>query len=966
MNQTRNNPLRQALYARLAQQNYQSLVPFDVPAGREQARVGAKAARLADLCAAGFRVPPAITVSVAAFHDFCRHNQIELAQARQHAPLVQKAITEGEFPPGLLAQIQDAVRMLADCPDTPEVPDDAAGQGAHAGAPARPPEKHAVEVNDVDVQGGNQAAEVRFAVRSSSLAEDGAAHSMAGQFDTHLDTCASDVPQRIRDCWAGIFNPRVLAYTEKSGQQNANLRMGVVIQRQIHAVYAGVLFTIDPRSKVADKLVIEWVEGLGEKLVSGEVTPERVYVSRAAPVLPDALPPLLKSALEQLAEQALRAEIVFDCPLDMEFCVDESGLWLLQARPITGLQAKEQMVWTNVNMAENFPHPVAPFTWSIVDRFYTYYMTNILRLFGWREHEIKTAEPIVACLTGVQGGRIYYNINNWYEILHFFPAGSHLQKFLDNYIGQNVPFAFKPGAVAQSIGKNADGVLAQGLVWARLFGLHVRGKHHLNLFEQRFYEHRARWRGKPYKDMSLGELPGKIEELFSGFVDRYYYSQGIADIMVLIFPGLLKLLIKRWLPKYRDDPDAAAIGLFQGLDIKSTEPARIITTLAQNLPAIPGLQTLLEQDRFAELEAALPATERALFERYMAHFGARCYHECMIVYPTFEERTDLFWDLVKKYQIMLRGPQREKSGSEQQSGEFQRLLVQDLPWHKRLLFGIVLKKAFGAIALREQGRIIRSLLFGEIRLIVLEIGRHLCRLGLLAERDDVFYLLRREIDDIANGKFQLPETIPAIIASRKAALAQQAQFDPPEFFLLERGRYYQRPSESAEDAALQAYGGNGGGSGKLRGVPVSNGIVRARVRIILDPINDNRLAAGDILVTRSTDPGWTPLFMIAGGLILERGGLLSHGAIVAREFGIPAVVGVEGAVRRLVDGEIVTLNADSGEITRETPDAGDADAVLVSAQISAPEFTQNHAPESAPTNALDTLLRSPNDTPGPC
>ncbi|MEN9865644.1 MAG: hypothetical protein RL748_1234 [Pseudomonadota bacterium] len=876
------NALRQQFYAHLAQSNYATLLPFDVSAGQENPRVGSKAARLGELCAAGFRVPHGFTVSVQAFHEFCRLNQIDLSQARAQPEQVMQQISQGKLPDALSSDISQALTLL--------------GPG-------------------------------QFAVRSSSLAEDGAAHSMAGQFDTFLETPTQQVEQRVRDCWSGMFNPRVMAYTEKSGQQGANLRMGVVIQKQIHALYAGVLFTIDPRSKVADKLVIEWVEGLGEKLVSGEVNPERLFVSRVACVLPDNLPPQLKPALEQLVQQALRAEIYFDCPLDMEFCVDEAGLWLLQARPITALQAKDQVVWTNVNMAENFPHPVAPFTWSIVDRFYTYYMTNILRLFGWSERELQSAQPVVACLTGVQAGRIYYNINNWYEVLHFFPAGKHLQKFLDNYIGQNVPFEFTPGDTAQKVGRNTDSKLAQGMVWARLLMLHLRGKHHLNLFEQRFYEHRAQWRSKPYSSLSLAELPGKIEALFSGFVDRYYYAQGIADIMVLIFPGLLKLLIKRWLPKYKDDPDAAAIGLFQGLEIKSTEPARIITELAQFIGNHPPLQTLLQQDQFAQLEAALAPEQRALFERYMAHFGARCYHECMIVYPTFEERTDLFWDLVKKYQVILAGPQREKSGNAQDSDDFANQLIQHLPWHQRWLFRSVLKKAFGAIALREQGRIIRSLLFGEIRLMTLEIGKHLQRSGLLLERDDVFFLLRREIEDIVNGKYQLPETIPALIASRKATLAAQEKIDPPEFFLLERGRYYTPPLEASVDHHRAG--------ASLRGVPVSNGVVRAQVRIILDPINDNRLAAGDILVTRTTDPGWTPLFMIAGGLILERGGLLSHGAIVAREFGIPAVVGVEGAVRRLVDGEIVTLNANTGEILRDVAEEAAEDDAKSAAQDAA-------------------------------
>jgi pyruvate,water dikinase len=215
---------------------------------------------------------------------------------------------------------------------------------------------------------------------------------------------------------------------------------------------------------------------------------------------------------------------------------------------------------------------------------------------------------------------------------------------------------------------------------------------------------------------------------------------------------------------------------------------------------------------------------------------------------------------------------------------------------------LVLGRARRAIALREQGRLVQSLLFGEVRRLALALGRKLVALGHLREPEDVFYLHTAELRDLCSGKFLLPETLPELIALRRRALERCESQEPPECFVLPAGAYVR-----TQGAAPGAEGST------LRGVGASSGRARGTARVVLDPATD-RLEPGEILVARSTDPGWTALFAIAGALVIERGGILSHGAIVAREFGVPAVVGVEGITRRLRGGEELLVDGDTGEV----------------------------------------------------
>jgi pyruvate,water dikinase len=808
-------------------------------------------------------VPEAFALTARAFRDYCAANGIRVAGAPPAR--VAERIRTGTFPAALRAELLERLAALP--------------------GPA-------------------------FAVRSSALSEDGAACSMAGQLETLLDVPRAEVADSVKACWAALFGPAVQAYAV--GHRLAlSTAMGVIVQRQVHPRYAGVLFTIDPVTGSADQFVIEWVEGLGDALVSGATTPGRIRVSRRHPVAPAGLPPDFAPIVSQLAAQASLVERQIGCPVDVEWCVEGARVFLLQARPVTALLARDAVVWTSTNMSENFPKPLTPFAWSVVDEFYTRYLRSLARMLGVRDPSLERRHSPLHRLTGVQGGRIYYNIKSWYGLLEsYVPGGGRaLRRGLDHYIGQEVPIPLDRADGAARARR--PGLLSRVVFWPRLAFRLSRGRRCLARFERMFLAYRQALRREALDAPGAGALMERLDALFEDFVARHWHRQCIADLSALVFPGLLHALVER------DGGTAAAAvsaRLLRQPGTSGTEAARIIARMAAQIGARDDLVALLASGRHAELRAALPAPLQALYADFMERFGARCYHECLIVSPTFEERPELFWDLVDKYRrAELTADARRTGGRGPDPADE---VLRGLPWGRRLAVRLVLSRARRAIALREQGRLVQSLLFGEVRRLALALGTRLVRLGHLGTAEDVFYLHTGELRDLCAGKLLFPETLPELIASRRRALARCEERETPECFVLPEGANY-RAADSGGAAAEGAV---------LHGVGASSGRARGTARVVLDPARDG-LEPGEILVARSTDPGWTALFAIAGALVLERGGILSHGAIVAREFGVPAVVGVEGVTRRLRGGEQLSVDGDAGEVAiletadRDTPRA---------------------------------------------
>src|SRR5262249_17088288 len=258
------------------------------------------------------------------------------------------------------------------------------------------------------------------AVRSSAIGEDDDDNSFAGQLETVLSISDSArLAHAIRTVWASPWSERCLAYA--ADRQLALCRNAVIVQDMLAAQWSGVIFSQDPLVGVdPGNMVIEIVEGLGDQLVSGRVTPFTFRISRDGgrfdgPDVPDAL----KKALYELGRLALKIEKLFGTPQDIEWSIDQTGrIWILQARPITALaNAADQVVWSNANIAENFPDPVCPLLFSIVRRGYTAYFRNLAHAFGFSVARIEQMSEAFEQIVGVHREHLYYNVTNIHRLI---------------------------------------------------------------------------------------------------------------------------------------------------------------------------------------------------------------------------------------------------------------------------------------------------------------------------------------------------------------------------------------------------------------------------------------------------------------------------------------------------------------------------------------------------------------------
>jgi pyruvate,water dikinase len=796
-----------------------------------------------------------VVVTTAALAQHCERNRIR-TDDEPHS--VAAAIRAGEVAPHLTALLEQAARHLGGGP---------------------------------------------FAVRSSAVAEDQADASMAGLLETHLGVAPADLAVRLRDCWASLYSHRAQSYLHRraGSAPSTDRRMGVLVQRQLAPRWAGVLFTVDPSRRTGDTMVLEWVEGLGEALVSGSVTPSRLRMPRRSPRLPQDLPPALARALLDLHAQALRAERLFGEPLDLEWCADDDGLHLLQARPVTAFGGPGMSAWSSANVGENYPSELSPFTWSVVDRFRSRYFDSLAERL-WVPEPCRTAlRPVLDNLLGVHRGRVHYNLSSWYRMFAQLPAGQSLRQSFDRYIDQPVPFA----------GPKEKADLPPVPAWRMVPAL-VRRYATLDRtvagFVRRFHDHRRDWRQQLDEARSPGEA-GAVLTRITGFLDTDWGDAALADFSAMVFPAVLQSVAAAWLAP---EDAARAPGLLRGLRLKSTEALKLLHALGAWISARPQLLELLQAGSDAELTAGLEGEGRELWRTFLHEFGGRCYQELLLTSPTFEERPDLAWHLVRGALAAGAADPATREATEAEAREqLTRELLGRLPLWKRPLFALLVGAAHRAVAAREQVRLCQGLLYGELRRAALAVGRGLVERGRLERPEDVFQLEASEVERLLRGRFLYPETLPDLIRIRRDAAARVSADRRllPSFFVAGEGAEYEgRLDEVVSPAAS-------GGERRWTGVGVSPGRATGVVRVITDPVEQaGQLRPGDVLVARATDPGWTPLFLIASAAILERGGMLSHAAIVAREVGIPVVAELALATRTFRDGDRVCVDGNTGQV----------------------------------------------------
>jgi pyruvate,water dikinase len=388
----------------------------------------------------------------------------------------------------------------------------------------------------------------------------------------------------------------------------------------------------------------------------------------------------------------------------------------------------------------------------------------------------------------------------------------------------------------------------------------------------------------------------------------------------MIFFGVLCRLIERWLP---GAPPTLANDLLCGEGgIVSTEPARHVMALARRVAEDPELARLLAEEsdpvalmiRLAE-EPAHAGFHRA-FHEYVERFGDRCLEELKLETVTLREDPAFLFQMIRSYAALgTVDPEAQRAREVQIRGEAEATARARLGGARRALFFWVLAGARRRIRDRENLRFERTRVFGMVRRIVLALGDRLARRGRIAAERDVFFLTIEELLAAGEGTGDPPD-LAGLVASRRAEFdSYQREPAPPDRFETRGAPPIVFGAEGAEGVAPPDQAARTAAGGVLSGTGCCPGVVRERVRVVRDP-REAHDVAGHILVAERTDPGWTLLFPAARGLLVQRGSLLSHSAIVAREMGLPCVVGVAGLLETLRDGELVEMDGTSGRILR--------------------------------------------------
>lgn len=732
-----------------------------------------------------------------------------------------------------------------------------------------------------------------YAVRSSGHAEDGDEHSHAGQFDTFLNIKAADVVDAAAKVWSSGFGETVATYRAvKSGGDAA--APAIVVQQMIDARVSGVAFSADPVSGRRDCVVISAVEGLGEALVSGEVDGQSWIVADTVTAPQD--PVMSDAEVQSVANMARKAEAAFGSPQDIEWAIDADGLHILQARPITtALRTLARpdtalTIFDNSNIVESYPGIVSPLTYSFAVHVYDRVYQSFVRLLGVKESTIADNTAVFGNMLGRVDGRVYYNLVNWYRALALLPGFSLNRAYMETMMGVDTPM---PPEVTDNIGPPPATGSAKVTEYGKLVGVAARlifEALRLPRTRRSFY---VRLNAALDSDLDLKtanptQLAAEYRGIESTLLDRWD-APLVNDFLCMIAFGASRNLLKKWLG---DDGlmlhNDVMIG--QG-DIVSAEPAQRIAKMGR---------IAAEHSIPADQIDTHPALKDELAS-YLAKFGDRCTEELKLEsIPLTEDASQL---LVAIAASAKRPPATHAVASKPDWTA----IFRGKPIKARVAKWIV-TWAKARVRDRENLRFERTRLFGRARQVFLSMGREFAARDLIDHPRDVFHLTVAEILGAIEG-FGLSPNLRGLIALRQTEdTASGTREDPPERIDVRGPAILPATTTHAKTEITQ--------TGDTRtATGCSAGQVTAKARVIRDPQTES-LTPGDILVARHTDPGWIAVFSNASAIVVERGSLLSHSAIVARELGIPCVVGLKGATQWVENGEVLHVNGATGLVKK--------------------------------------------------
>ncbi len=774
---------------------------------------------------------------------------------------------------------------------------------------------------------------VPVAVRSSATAEDLADASFAGQQDSFLSVLGETaVLEAVLRCWASLWTDRAVAYRQTHEVDQTSVSLAVVVQRMVDAAVAGVMFTADPITGSRRRTVIDASPGLGEAVVSGAVNPDhfvadgvtgavierrpgdKTVVIRPRPgggtdrlVGPANTEPCLSDAqVSELVALGRRVGAHYGSPQDTEWAIDEAGaLWLTQARPITTLhplpagEHEGDRLLFCVTLAQGLTRPITPMGLAV----FRLAGASIAGLAGRPVADPRRGPDALHTI----GGRLYADVT---PVLRHRVGRRLMRRALTamearsavalDAVTADPRFALRPGL--SGIGPVLGLVLVRFKVPLRMLQALVAPGTAAAAMTR--FEHRIR---------HLFVLPADATPEQRLALIETRMLEGAFAIMPRAFgfagAGLLALALARRLLGDRARPDELQTVL-RGLPHNvTTEMDLELWRVTELIRADPASSRRFTTESIAALVAdhrrgALPPVAARALTGFLHRYGHRAVAEIDLGMPRWSDQPDHLVGVIANY-LRLDDPaldpavQFERGAAEAEA--MRRTLVDRLD--HRVAAHVVdtaLGRARRLIGFRESPKFLLIVLLGQIRDQLTTIGGALVDRGAITEAADVFFLEITEVEAGLRG-----ERLTTVVNERRAAYAAELRRRRIPRLLLSDGTEL----EALAGPVVRP-------DGALAGSPASPGSVRGVARVVLDPVGAH-LEPGEILVAPSTDPGWTPLFLTAGGLVMEMGGPNSHGAVVAREYGIPAVVGVPDATQLIRTGQRIRLDGAAGLVQIE-------------------------------------------------
>lgn len=728
------------------------------------------------------------------------------------------------------------------------------------------------------------------AVRSSMVGEDTPTASFAGQLDSTLNiTSPTALLAAIQRCWASLFYWHLLRYLEQQELASPpliqHLAIAVIVQQMVQAEAAGVAFSANPLSG-EPCVIIEAVHGLGDALVQGRAIPHR-YVVDPRGVLteqtgpPESPPPLNEAQALHLAATVRRVATAMKAPQDVEWAWDGQTLYLLQTRPITSLVGRR--IYSSKIVSEMSPGLVKPLLWS------TNTVTMAQNVFGRIFTElIGPSEVDFSHLVRRIHSRVYADITLFSELFE--------------RVGLPVNFfeMLARDERAQRRHPSLTGTSLRALVRLLRFAWrHARPADEISAFIERHRRELEPYRRADWSSAPPHELLARYEELANLHRETQWFVF-IGPINMMIRNRLLDRLVRQHAPK------VIPSDLIRGLvGLKALEPNQELRRLAAQARSLGDQAlTLLTEGDDPTIRTILSRSEdgRALvqeMDRFLERYGFLSASGTDFSTPPWRETPTLIWHAIGRIAANPEEPAHEKAEAIRAAA--QKRVRSHIPWAQRWLFDRLLNSTTTYIDLRERTSLLMSEDSYQMRRIFLVLAEHLVAIGALRTRDDIFLLTYEEIRRLVEGTLP-PEAVRQQVIAREAELEADAGFEAPEIICGEP-TVPTTPVLPVHDQEC------------LVGISGSSGLAQGPARIVLDPTRTPAdLNRSDILVVPFTDVGWTPLFCGIGGIVAETGGQLSHTAIVAREYGLPAVVSVKKATQLIRDGQWITVDGYHGKV----------------------------------------------------